>query len=144
MAILAYPFLNRVQLSSNIFPILKLPCFAVRKAGVSANFLFVLSHELAHIYINEENIENKDIELTCDCSAVYNHINKIKKLNLGVFESMLFNSLISNESHFWGKIYPNRKEQIKKRYEILSKINNRRSFKKSKCHKLSILADAVH
>ena len=67
----------------------------------SENLFFVLGHELAHIYLS--GTKQKDIETACDTYAAYFYLKHFKKLDIGVFRTMLISSIKSDELNYWGK-----------------------------------------
>ena len=65
-----------------------------------ANFSFVIAHELAHIY-NDDPIGVQS-EIRSDCYALRSLRTRSKKVNLGIFQSILKDAIDRNLEGAWG------------------------------------------
>jgi len=65
----------------------------------SWNLQFVLSHELAHIYLKESNAVK--LEFECDCSAYFWIRKAYQEWSLGVFDSLIVASIRNGEAFVW-------------------------------------------
>ena len=83
----------------------------------SKNLQLVIGHELAHLY--NTSLSDHQLEIACDCHAAQNLLQKYNKLDLGVFETLLINSIKTGETDFWGRsIDP---EKLRDRFVKLKK-----------------------
>jgi hypothetical protein len=96
----------------------------------SRNIQFVLGHELAHIYLKELN--GQRLEKQCDCFAANFLIETFEFLELGVFETLLVNSIESKDTKYWGKLID--EKSLEERYKILVPFAKIKSPNKLDCH----------
>lgn len=92
----------------------------------SKNIQFILGHELAHIYLKGKFKGSE--EYACDCYSAKNIIDKIGKLNLGLFETMLFNSIQTGETYFWGNFDV---QELNRRYILMKNVQDSGTYKEN-------------
>lgn len=96
----------------------------------SKNIMFIIGHELGHVYLPGHPI-NTDIESACDDYSAYFYLSYFHQLELGIFENLLIKSISSNELDFWGKKI--NKDALLARYKDLTTIKRTKDIKNARC-----------